>query len=103
MIQTTVRLERPEGSVRLRGIAVQIEQASAIVHADLGGARPYDLFALYTLQGIPSVPILRRDILYDELNIDPDTGALTKYRVVAPVETFDSDHQEILAERVVGT
>ena len=105
MIQTTVRLERPEGSVQLRGIAVQIEQASALTQierAELGGARPFDLFALYTLQGVPSVPIQRRDVLFDELNTDPETGAPAKYRVVAPVETFDNDHQEILAERIVG-
>jgi hypothetical protein len=105
MIQTTVRLERPEGTVLLRGIAVQIEAASPMTqsqHAELQGARPYDLFALYTLQGVPSTPIRRRDVLYDEVNTDPETGQLAKYRVVAPVETFDSDHQEILAERVVG-
>lgn len=102
MIQTTVRLERPEGTVLLRGIAVQIEQAGEIERAELGGARPYDLFALYTLQGVPSVPFRRRDVLYDEVNADPETGALAKYRVVAPVEMFDNDHQEILAERVVG-
>lgn len=105
MIQTSVRLERPEGTVLLRGIAVQIEQASAmtqIERAELGGARPYDLFALYTLQGVPIVPIQRRDVLVDEVNTDSETNAPAKYRVVAPVETFDSDHQEILAERVVG-
>lgn len=108
MIQTTVRLERPEGVILLRGIAVRIEHieygapASMMLHADLAGARPYDLFALYTLGGMPSIPIQRRDVLYDELNTDPETGQLAKYRVVAPVETFDNDHQEMLAERVVG-
>ena len=105
MIQTTVRLERPEGTVQLRGIAVQIEQASPMAqlpHADLQGARQFALFAIYTLQGVPTTPIQRRDVLYDEINLDPETGVLAKYRVVAPVETFDTDHQEILAERVVG-
>jgi len=102
VIQTTVRLERPEGTVLLRGIAVQIEQAGLEERAELAGARPYDLFALYTLQGVPTTPIQRRDVLFDEINTDPETGQLAKYRVVAPVETFDNDHQEILAERVVG-
>lgn len=102
MIQTTVRLERPEGTVLLRGIAVQIEQASELARHDLEGARPFDVFALYTTQGVPTVPIQRRDLLTDELNLDPETGQLARYRVAGLVETFENDHQELLAERVVG-
>jgi hypothetical protein len=43
---TTVRIERPEGTVLLGGIAVQIEQATAEDGERLGvqGARPYDVF-----------------------------------------------------------
>ncbi|HEX9414349.1 MAG TPA: hypothetical protein VF916_12665, partial [Ktedonobacterales bacterium] len=41
MILTTVRLERPEGTVLLTGIAVQIEQASDLERLELDGARPY--------------------------------------------------------------
>ena len=103
MIQTTVRLERPEGTVLQRGIAVQIEQASELERHDLEDARPFNVFAIYTLQGVPATPIQRRDVLFDELNNDPETGQLAKYRVVGLVETFESDHQELLAERVVGT
>lgn len=102
MIQTTVRLERPEGIVLLRGIPVQIELASAIERHDLEGARPYDTFAIYTTQGVPSVPIQRRDVLFDEVNTDPETGQAAKYRVAGAVETFELDHREMLAERVVG-
>ena len=39
MIQTTVRLERPEGTALLVGIPVQIEAASARERTDLEGAR----------------------------------------------------------------
>jgi hypothetical protein len=102
MILTTVRLERPEGTVLLRGISVQIEQASLEERRELEGARPYDVFAIYTLQGVPTTPIQRRDVLFDEVNNDPETGALAKYRVSGLVETFMGDHQEMLAERVVG-
>lgn len=102
MILTTVRLERPEGTVLLRGIAVQIEQASEIERLELLGARPFDMFYVYTLQGVPSTPIRRRDVLFDEVNTDPETGALAKYRVSGLVETFAGDHQEMLVERVVG-
>lgn len=102
MILTTVRLERPEGTVLLRGIAVQIEQASEIERLELLGARQFDMFYVYTLQGVPSTPIRRRDVLFDEVNTDPETGALAKYRVSGLVETFAGDHQEMLVERVVG-
>jgi hypothetical protein len=102
MILTTVRLERPEGTVVLRGIAVQIEQASEEERRELEDARPYDVFAIYTLQGVPSAPIQRRDLLFDEQNTDPETGQLAKYRVSGLVEMFTGDHQELIAERIVG-
>jgi hypothetical protein len=102
MIQTTVRLERPEGNVLLRSIPMQIEQASELARRELEDARPFDLFALYTTQGVPAIPIRRRDLLVDELNADPETGQPARYRVAGLVETFENDHQELLAERVVG-
>jgi hypothetical protein len=102
VIQTTLRLERPEGTVLLRGIPAQIEQIGDLERLDLADARAYDLVAIYTTAGVPAVPIQRRDVLFDELDLDPETGQLAKYRVVGPVETFESDHQELVAERVVG-
>jgi hypothetical protein len=105
MILTTVRVERPEGTVVATHIAVQIENAagfSAREAVEFDGARPYDLYAIYTTQGVPLVPIQRRDVLFDEVNTDPETGALAKYRVSGLVETFATSHQEILAEKVVG-
>jgi hypothetical protein len=105
MILTTVRVERPEGTVVASHVAAQIESAagfSAREAAEFEGARPFDLFAIYTTQGVPLVPIQRRDVLFDEINTDPETGALAKYRVTGLVETFTGSHQEILAERVVG-
>ncbi|HZC07769.1 MAG TPA: hypothetical protein VE338_19180 [Ktedonobacterales bacterium] len=102
MLLTTVRIERPEGTVIARGVAVQIEEASPEEKLSFDGARPYDLIAIYTTQGVPLTPIRRRDVLYDEVNTDPETGALAKYRVAGAVETFANDHQEMIAERVVG-
>ena len=103
MIFTTIRVERPEGTVLLRGVAVQIEAASGDVERlDFSDARAYDLFWLYTTQGVPPTPLQRRDVLFDEVNSDPETNQLAKYRIVAAVETFDNDHQEALCERVVG-
>jgi hypothetical protein len=103
MIFTTVRVERPEGATVLTGLPVQIESASGDgEHLDVADARPYDLFWLYTTQGVPPIPLRRRDVLYDEINNDPETSQLAKYRVVAEVETFENDHQEALCERIVG-
>lgn len=105
MIFTTMRVERPEGVVIARGVAALVEAATnapALEQLDDDGARPFDRVLIATTQGIPVVPWQRRDTLYDELNADPETSQLAKYRIVAPVETFDGDHQEALCERVVG-
>lgn len=103
MIFTTVRVERPEGTVLLRGVPVQIESSGGDgEHLDFADARPYDLFWLYTTQGVPSVSLRRRDVLFDEINIDSETNQSAKYRIVGAVETFENDHQEALCERVIG-
>ncbi|HEU5349825.1 MAG TPA: hypothetical protein VFU63_14540 [Ktedonobacterales bacterium] len=103
MIFTTVRVERPEGTVLLSGVAVQIESASGDgERLDFADARPFDLFWLYTTQGVPLMPLQRRDVLIDEINSDPETGQPARYRIVGAVETFENDHQEALCERVVG-
>ncbi|HEX9038529.1 MAG TPA: hypothetical protein VF808_16215 [Ktedonobacterales bacterium] len=103
MIFTTMRIERPEGAVVARGVAVLIEAAGdGAERLESDGARPYDEVIISTTQGVPSLPLQRRDTLFDERNTDPETGALAKYRVTGAVETFDGDHQEALCERVVG-
>ena len=103
MILTTVRIERPQGTVIASGVPVQIDQASLEERVEFDGARPYDVFMIYTLWP-PLAPaiIQRRDTLVDEQNSDPETGQLARYRVSGLVETFDGDHQEMLIERVVG-
>ncbi|MEO7075385.1 MAG: hypothetical protein ABI068_08780 [Ktedonobacterales bacterium] len=97
-----MRIERPEGTVVARGVAVQIEEEGGQERLNEDEARPYDLCWLYTAQGMPVVPLQRRDVVFDEVNLDPETRQLAKYRVVGPVETFAGDHQEALCERVVG-
>ena len=105
MLFTTVRVERPEGVVVARGVAALIESAAnapAIARLDFDEARAFDLVLISTVQGVPLVAWQRRDTLFDEVNVDPETGQLAKYRIVAPVETYDGDHQEALCERIVG-
>ena len=103
MILTTLSIERPQGTVVASGVPVQIDQASLEERSEFDGARPYDVFTVYTLWP-PVAPaiIQRRDTLVDENNTDPETGQLARYRVSGLVETFDGDHQEALIERVVG-
>ena len=105
MLFTTVRVERPEGVVVARGVAALIEAAAntpAIERLDFEQARAFDLVLISSIQGVPLVAWQRRDTLFDEVNVDPETGQLAKYRIVAPVETYADDHQEALCERVVG-
>ncbi len=105
MLFTTMRVERPEGVVVALGVAALIESAANAPEAerlDFDEARPFDLVLISTTQGVPLVPWQRRDTLFDEVNTDPETGQPAKYRIVAPVETFDGDHQEALCERIVG-
>ena len=102
MIHTTVRVERPEGTVVATNVPVQIEQAEEYERVDFDGARPYDRFWIYTHQWWPSLSIQRRDLLFDLQNTDPETGVSAKYRVAGVVETFAQDHQEMECERVVG-
>ncbi len=82
MILTTVRIERPQGTTVASGVPVQIDQASTDERLEFEGARPYDVFALYTLwPPISPAIIRRRDVLVDESNIDSETGTNAKYRV----------------------
>jgi len=73
------------GTVVARGVAVQIEAArdgDAREQLDSADARPFDAVWVYTTQGVPAVPLRRRDVLLDEANMDPETGLAAKYRVV---------------------
>lgn len=103
MILTSVRIERPQGTTIASGVPVQIDQATLDEQIEFEGARPFDQFSLYTLwPPIAPAIIQRRDVLFDETNLDAETGVAAKYRVVGLVETFADDHQEMLVERVVG-
>ena len=103
MHHTTVRVERPEGTVLMTALAVQIEAATVFdaSRQDAAGARPYDLVWVYSTQGVPDEPLRRRDVLYDEQYLDPETGVAARYRIAGRVETYD-DHIEALCERIVG-
>ncbi len=100
MITTTIHIERPEGTVIAVGIAAQIEVALSGPRRDPGSDRDYLLFDLI-LPITPASGLLPRDIAQDERNVDPLTGALARYRVIAAA-SFDSDHIEAVMQQIVG-
>ena len=100
MNTTTIRIERPEGTVIATGIAAAYETAVQLPAHDEDGHRDYLVIALYVL-GVPTVDVHRRDVVQDERNLDPTTGQLVWLRV-ASVEVFEQDHIECLCEQIIG-
>lgn len=100
MIDTTVHIERPEGTVIARGLAAMIEIGTALPERDEGYDRDFLTVTLYLL-AVPAVGLQRRDVVQDERLVDPMTGVLARYRVVA-TENFESDHIEARCQQVIG-
>jgi hypothetical protein len=100
MQSTTIRIERPEGTVIATGLAAAYENAAVLPGHDEGEHRDYAVVALYVL-GVPAVGVRRRDVAQDERNLDPLTGQPVRLRVTA-VEIFDNDHIECLCEQLIG-
>jgi hypothetical protein len=100
MITTTIHIERPENTVLATGIGAQIEIDDASPRRDAGEDRDFLTFLLF-LSPSPSVGLLPRDVVQDERNSDPLTGALARYRVLA-VASFEADHIEAVIQQIVG-
>jgi hypothetical protein len=98
---TTIRIERPEGTVVATGIPAQYELAEALPVADEARHRDALRMQLFIL-GVPPVGLRRRDVVQDERNTDPLTGTNVRLRVVS-VEVFLNDHIEAVCEQVIGT
>lgn len=108
MRNTTVSVQRPDGTTIASGIAVQIDQMSAaemLVHAQLEGFRVVDRYKLFT-QWWPILPdgsqIRRGDVLLDERDTNYETSAAYKYRVTSLPKLYDMDHEEMVVEVVTG-
>lgn len=101
MLDTTVHIERPEGTVIARGLAAVIANAATLPERDAGNDRDFLTVTLYLLS-VPAVGLERRDVVQDERMVDPVTGLLARYRVVA-TETFATDHIEARCQQVIGT
>ncbi|GCE14198.1 hypothetical protein [Tengunoibacter tsumagoiensis] len=100
MFDTTMTIKRSAATVRT-GIPTNIQNMQWRVAADLGGQSPYDSFWIRSTGGGP-LDIRRGDLLIDEHNIDPLTGALTRYRVFGNVESYGQTYAKIPAEKLLG-
>ncbi len=70
---------------------VRLDNISLSVIAGSGGAIPYNSYTLYAL-GVPD--IAQGDLLLD-------TASSDQYRVSGNPEQFDSDHLEVMVEKVM--
>lgn len=107
MRETTVSIQRPEGTTIATHIRVQVDQVSLREQVDLRGAYDYqagDYFKVYVLDWNYGTSLVKRDdVLLDELYTDPENkNAAFKYRVVGRVKDFTHDHQECYVRVVVG-
>lgn len=105
MRETTITIQRPEGTVLATHIRVQVDQVSLREAFDLSAAynrRAVDFFKVYTEGWYYNALLQRDDVLLDELGTDPETTKPYKYRVVGRVKNFEFDHQEAYCEVVVG-
>jgi|SRR5579872_2958848 len=106
MRNTTITIQRPEGTVLVTGLPVQVDQASiqeVVAHHQQYDYHTYDAFKVYTQGWYPNSLLQQDDVLFDELYTDPNTAAPFKYRVIGRVKDYFYDHQEAYCEVVPGT
>lgn len=79
---------------------VQLDLMSQKEASYHGGEAPYMRYAGYALT---AVAMQYRDLLQDEANTDPLSGAKRRYRVISDPEYFPDGHVELVLDRVLGT
>src|SRR5258707_408782 len=82
-------------------IAVRLDNMSMQEAAYYQGAQPY--FRFYGFVRTIVYSFLYQDLLVDIKNIDPKTGALTRYRIINLAEPFPDNHYELVLDQMVGT
>lgn len=85
----------------LSNVPVRIRYMSYKEASELGGSNPSDSFSISTMQGV--VDIQRRDLLVDQINIDPMTNTNKVYRVFGIPHVQDTSYVRLQAETPVGT
>lgn len=101
MFDTTMTLQRNKTTIRT-GIPVNVQNMAWKVAEDLGGQSPYDSYWIRTTGG-GVITFLRGDLLIDEVNVDPLTGAKTRYRVFGNPSAYGATYTKIPAEQLLGT
>jgi hypothetical protein len=99
-----VTWKRAGATLSTKPFPLRLDNMSWRVATDMGGASPYDSYWAYTSVAGMVLPGLHRgDLFTDITEIDPDTKALTAYRIFGNPETMDASGMEIAVEKVVGT
>jgi hypothetical protein len=68
---------------------------------NLGGSAPFDSFWISSMVGTPDIQ--RRDLLVDQVNLDPITNTNMVYRVFGIPHVLDTSYVRLAAEKPVGT
>lgn len=105
MRETTVSVYRPEGTLLVSAIRVQVDQLSDAEMVTLAAVYDFhgeDRYRVYTLDWNANSLIERGDLLVDERFTDEMTGQPFRYRVVSRPKSFDRSYQVMLVEVPVG-
>jgi hypothetical protein len=101
MRNTTITVKRLGATVRTE-LAVEIQNMSWQTATAHGAEEPYDAFWIRTTGG--GIEDVRRgDLLIDETEIDPETGANTQYRVFGRVKNYNATVTTIPAQQIIGS
>lgn len=82
-------------------IKVRTDNMSMAEAAYYGGTQPY--FRHYGFVQSVVYAFQYKDLLIDVKHIDPETKALTRYRIINLPEPFPDNHYELVLDQIVGT
>lgn len=84
----------------MSNVPVRIRYMSYKEAEALGGSAPYDSFSISTMQGV--VDIQRKDLLVDQVNLDPITNMNMVFRVFGIPHVLDTSYVRLAAEKAAG-
>lgn len=107
MRETSITIQRPDGTVVAQHVLVQVDQSSTkevLEHLALADHHGGDMFKVQTRGWWPLALIRRGDLLIDEQFVDADNkdGNTFGYRVISRPKDYWLDHQECTCDSIVG-
>lgn len=99
MKDTTVSVTR-KGTVLQRDVSAVIQNMSIQMAATYNSGHPYDMYNIFITYA--TMDFQRGDLITDEVNTDPSTGALAVYRVVGQPRAYMDGHAELVGDGFVG-